>query len=415
MRLDPCDTHFSTEFDQIRQALNGFTRSRVFHDPQLGLWLITGHDNVRIALTDTRLFITAATLAPIRPLADAAAVWAGIGVPDLFAGGDPALHTRMRALLREVFPNTAGRSGEKWAAMVTARAEQLTTDLAGDRDALVSAAAVRLPLLVILDVLGLPSDAPEDSLIWPDRFDWAATPDNTHVLHSFWAWCRTIVSKRAELPHPGPGAVGDLLRYRDGDNDRLRLDAIAALVFHLTVAGWLTTSRALAHALEHGLADPRRWARLADDDHYLSIHVEESLRHTPAIVGLLRTTSIDVILDQTSIPAGSRCLVLIGSANHDPHVYPDPGRFDPGRARLSQHLTFGAGPHHCLGAALARLQLRTALRTLARRLPHRPLAAGHQRQRVPDAGLLIHAGLPAVAGIPAGCPFGHDPDTGGQP
>ncbi|BEL12826.1 hypothetical protein Q0Z83_110170 [Actinoplanes sichuanensis] len=51
MRLDPCDTHGSTEFDQIRHALDGFTSSRIFHDPELGLWLIAGHDNVRIALT----------------------------------------------------------------------------------------------------------------------------------------------------------------------------------------------------------------------------------------------------------------------------------------------------------------------------------------------------------------------------
>jgi cytochrome P450 len=424
MRLDPCDSHYSTEFDQIRQALNGFARSRIFHDPELGLWLIAGHDNVRIALTNTQLFFTAATLGPVRPLTDAAAVWAGIDVPAPFGGVDKAQHTRIRALLRESFPSTARRASEKWAAAVTARAEQQITDLTGHNPPdLVCALATRLPLLVALDILGLPSDIPDSLTTWASGFvkpgagglSSVATPDTAHALRDFWAWCRTLVTIRAERPEPGSGLIGELLRHRDGDNTRLSLDTIAALALYLTVAGWQVTSRVLRHALEHALADPNRWARLADDDHYLNNHVEESLRHTSTIIGLLRITSTDVTLDQTVIPAGSRCLVLVGSANHDPRVYTSPGRFDPGRAWLSQHLTFGARPHRCLGASLVRLQLCTALRTLARRLPHLRFTESHRPRFPPYATPLIHAGLHTVAGIPTGCPFGNDPDTGEQP
>ncbi|GGN37794.1 hypothetical protein FHR83_005368 [Actinoplanes campanulatus] len=418
MRLDPCDTHGSTEFDQIRHALDGFTSSRIFHDPELGLWLIAGHDNVRIALTEPQLFFTATHLAPIRPLADAAAVWAGLDVPALFGGADPAQHTRIRALLREMFPSTPERAGQKWAATVTAHAEHLTATLTGNPVDLVSGVAACLPLLVILDVLGLPSDT-ADSL--PDWANWlrqptadglaaAASPGREHALRGFLGWCRTVVTARADLGDPGPGLIGELLRHRDGDDTRLNVDTIAALVFHLTVAGWHTTSSALAYAIDHAQADPHRWARLADNDHYLTTHVEESLRHTSALAGLLRVTATDVTLDEITIPAGSRCLLLIGSANHDPRIYPGPHQFDPGRARLSQHLSFGAGPHHCLGAALARLQLRATLRVLARRLPYQRIAASRYRF-APDIRLLSHAGLPAVAV----CPFSHDPATGGQP
>jgi cytochrome P450 len=418
MRLDPCDTHGSTEFDQIRHALDGFTSSRIFRDPELGLWLIAGHDNVRIALTEPQLFITATQLAPIRPLADAAAVWAGLDVPAPFTGTDPAQHTRIRALLREMFPSTPERAGQKWAATVTAHAEHLTATLTGTPVDLIRGVAARLPLLVILDVLGLPSDTPDSLSDWTnwlrqptaDGPAAAASPDRAHALRAMWRWYQTVVTARAALGKPGPGLIGELLRHRDGDNTRLNLDTIAALAFHLTVAGWHTTSSALAHAIDHAQADPHRWARIADDDHYLTTHVEESLRHTPALAGLLRVTTTDVTLDETTIPDGSRCLLLIGSANHDPRTYPGPHRFDPARARLSQHLSFGAGPHHCLGAALARLQLRTTLRVLARRLPYQRLAASHHRL-APDTRLLSHAGLAAVTV----CPISHDPTTGGQP
>jgi cytochrome P450 len=88
--------------------------------------------------------------------------------------------------------------------------------------------------------------------------------------------------------------------------------------------------------------------------------------------------------------------------------------FDPGRARVGQHLGFGAGPHYCIGAALARLELTAALRTLARRLPHLRLADGYQRRFKPSAAVRQHVALPATTRLAGRCPVAHSLPPGDQ-
>jgi cytochrome P450 len=204
------------------------------------------------------------------------------------------------------------------------------------------------------------------------------------------------------------GVIGDLLTYRGGDDSRLAAEQVASLVFDLIIAGWETTAAALGHCLENALTAPDRWARLATDDHYLSTYVEETLRHSPAVDGWLRVTTRDVELDGVTIPEGARCLLLIGTAHRDPRVYDDPDTFDPDRARLGQHLAFGAGPHHCIGLGLARLELTTALRVLAAKLPDLRLAPDYARRFKPSALLRIHTTMPAIT-TGGQCPVGHSP------
>ncbi|WIM99980.1 cytochrome P450 [Actinoplanes oblitus] len=428
MKLDPfgtIDSTYSNNPAATWKKLLGFGGSQVFHDPELGLWLIAGYDNVRSALTDSRRFSNAATLAPIRPLSDATAeALAGFDAPDVLVSADAPQHTLIRATLRALFPNTSARAEHAWAALIAARVDQLVDDLAGqDNTDLMRTVAARLPLLVILDILGIAADDLHTIPGWADGFldlVWGDLgPDAqlaaAHGFVDFWHLCRSTVTTRASQPDPGPGLIGDLLRHQRGNDARLSMDKIAALVLNLTVAGWESTTGALGHALEHGLTDPHRWAQLADDEHYLATHVEESLRHSPAVDGWPRITTTEVTLDGTVIPAGSRCLLLIGSANHDPRVYGTPDRFDPGRAWLSQHLSFGAGPHYCIGAALARLEITTTLRTLARRFPHLRLADDYQRRFRPNVAARTHQSLPATTGTATRCPYGHDTSSGTRP
>ncbi|WP_436528226.1 cytochrome P450 [Actinoplanes sp. HUAS TT8] len=427
MRLDPFGTTYSTYSTapaETWKKLLGFGASQIFHDPDLDLWLIAGHDNVRTTLTDSRMYSNAATLTPILPLTDAAAViLTGLDAAGVLVSADAPQHTRIRTTLRAVFPTTTASAEHTWGHLVATHVDQLADALAGhDSVDLMHTIAAQLPLLVILDILGVPTDDHDQIAGWAAGFAdlvWGDLEPHAQVtaaqgLVDFWHFCRDFVATRAGHPDPGPGLIGDLLRHHDGEA-RLSLDEIAALVLNLTIAGWKTTTGALGHALEHGLTDPHRWSQLADDEHYLNTHVEESLRHSPAIDGWLRITTNEITLDGTTIPAGARCLLLIGSANHDPRVYGTPDRFDPGRAWLSQHLAFGAGPHHCIGAALARLELTTTLRTLARRFPHLRLVDGYQRRFQPNAALRTHLTLPATTGAAARCPFAHHTSTGAQP
>ncbi|WP_199514274.1 cytochrome P450 [Nucisporomicrobium flavum] len=420
MRLDPFSEPYNRDPAATWRRMLA-TAAPVSYDPELGIWLIAGHDNVRTVLSDTTNFSNATTLAPVTPVSAAAdAVLAALDAPPVAVTADRPHHLRTRAILRALFPTTAVRAQQQWGALVQTRVDHLATDLEQQSTADLMHFAVHLPLSVILDVLGMPITDATDVRAWTDDFArlvWGnPTPHAqfayAHSSVALWRYCADAVTARAESGDYGCGLIGDLLRYRNHDDANLTVAEVAALALNIVGAGWQTTAGALGHALDQALTDPDRWARLADDEHSLSLHVEETLRHSPPIDGWLRQSTTEVTLDGVTIPAGSRCLVLIGAANHDPAVYDQPYVFDPLRTRAGQHLAFGAGPHYCIGAALARLELATALRTLARRMPNLSLAAGYQRQFRPSVALRQHTSLPVRRRDARRCPVA---GTAGRP
>jgi cytochrome P450 len=423
MRFDPAHAYSHVPASLWRHLLD--SGDRVSYEPELHLWVIAGHDLARTVLADTRRFSSAVALTPTVALnADAAATLDRLDVPSLAVTTDPPRHADVRAPLAAVFATSADRAEQQWGELVRRRADQLADHLAQHLTAtpwpdvdLVELVSSRLPLLVMLDVLGIPADDYARIAAWADNFAallWGRLDDDEQIsaangLLALWDFCRDLVELRADvdLHAQRDGLIADLLRYRNGDDHRLTLPETAAQILTLLLSGWESTAAALAQALEHALSDRGRWARLAVDDHYAVLHTEETLRHSPAVDGVHRVTTTDIDLDGTVIPAGSRCLVLIGSANHDHQIFEQPEAFQPDRARLSQHLSFGTATHSCLGAALARLQITAALSTLARRLPDLMLAPGYTRRYRPSTSLRQHTALPATLG-PATCPVAHE-------
>lgn len=425
MRLEPFgDTYTLDPAATWSHLLDG--GQHVTYDAELDMWVIAGHALARTVLTDTGRFSSTATTTPVTALhRDAAAALRRLSMPRVAFTSDPPLHARSRAALRTVFAHTFVRADDRWGDIVRRRATELADHLAHQLTAtpwpdvdLIELFCSRYPLYVILDVLGIPAGDAVTITAWADNLAallWGQLDDDEQVsaangLLALWDHCRDLVAVRASI-HPDwqpAGLIGDLLRYRDGDDHRLTLAEVTAHVLTVLVAGWESTAAALGHALEFALTDRDRWARLAVDEHYSSIHVEETLRHSPAIDGWHRITTTDVDLDGIIIPAGSRCLILIGAANHDPAIFDHPGRFQPGRSRLAQHLSFGAGAHSCIGAALARLELTTALSTVARRLPTLSLAPGYRRRFEPSISLRQHTALPVTL-APDTCPVPHCP------
>jgi cytochrome P450 len=405
---------------------------RVHYAEDLNLWLIVHHADVRNALSDAATFTNSLTLAPVYDMCpEAWEIVAKIDAPPTTAAADHPTHPRTRAALRDAFANTAARAREWYGPYVDRRVNDLVDRIAarpGDTIDLAADLAAPLPLQVIADILAVPEQDIPQIKQWSDgqiALVWGNPDPEEQVrlaqgLLDFWRYCQLLVSSVHRDGGWRPGGVTDgaddfisrVLRWRRGDDDRLTLDEAASLAFNLLVAGHETTSGLVNHCLDHVLTAPTRWEVIAHYPEVAAQYVEETLRFGPPIDGWLRATSRPVTIGDTTIPAGARCLLLLGAAGHDPAVYPDPDRFDPDRFGRERdqgvgHLAFGHGPHFCIGAALARLEAQTALTRLAEQLPGLRLADGYQRTFRPNVAFRAHTTLPAV--VPTSIP---QPATG---
>ncbi|MEU6076912.1 cytochrome P450 [Micromonospora sp. NPDC047074] len=407
MRLDPFVGAYLTDPAQVWRRLLA-DPERVHHDPDLGLWLISRHADVRRALGDTEAFGNALTLAPIYDVCpDAMGILAQLDAPPTTAAADPPVHPRTRRALRATFANTAERVEHRYGAIVQRRVDELVSRLvahSGGRADLVGAFTAELPLLVLLDILGVPKGDIGRVRAWGDgqialiwgRPDPAEQVRLARGLLEFWHYCQRLVRARLDGARRGEDYVSQLLAYRDGDDGVLTTAEVSSIVFNLLVAGHETTAGLLAHALDQALSSPGRWRELGEDPRRIPAFLTEALRFAPAIDGWLRVTRRSVTMGGVTVPAGARCLLLIGAANRDPAVFACPEQFDPHRPDADAHLSFGYGPHFCIGAALARLEARVALTRLAQAIPGLRLAAGHHRSYKVNAAFRAHRSLPVV-------------------
>lgn len=383
----------------------------VHYAEDLGMWLISRHEHVRQAFGDAESFGNALTLAPVYEMCpEALALVMRLDVPPTTAAADSPVHTRTRQALRATFANTGPRVAAQYGPIVRRRVDQLVAKLAGRRGEVVDLIpefTALLPLLVVVDILGVPdrdvarirrwADG-QIALIWgqPDPVEQVRLAQG---LLDFWHYCQDLVARRAGGELTGEDFISRALRYRDGDDSVLTAAEVASMAFNLLVAGHETTAGLLAHGLEQALSVPGRWKRMADEPESVPSFLEEALRFGPAIDGWLRVTLRPVTVGGVTIPAGARCLLVIGAANRDPAMFTGPDRFDPDRTDAKDHLSFGYGPHFCIGAALARLEARIALGRLAETIPGLRLAPGHASVYKPNVAFRAHQAMPVIVDI----------------
>ncbi|WP_176737224.1 cytochrome P450 [Micromonospora citrea] len=410
MRLDPfAGAYLSDPAHVWRRLLD--ESGGVRHDDELGLWLITRHADVRRALGDVATFGNALTLAPVYDVCpEAMGIVARIDAPPTTAAADPPVHPRTRRALRATFANTPERVEHRYGAIVRRRVDELVSRLvarAGGRADLVAEFTTELPLLVVLDILGVPAEDVGRVRAWADgqiALIWGRPEPAEQVrlargLLEFWRYCQDLVAARLDGGRYGDDYVGQLLAHRDGDDEVLTVAEVSSIVFNLLVAGHETTAGLLAHALDQALSCPDRWREIGADPQCVPAFLTETLRFAPAIDGWLRVTRRPVTLGGVTVPAGARCLLLIGAANRDPAVFARPEQFDPRRPDADGHVSFGHGPHFCIGAALARLEAQVALTRLAEAIPGLRLAAGHRRSYKANVAFRAHRSLPVVVDV----------------
>ena len=247
--------------------------------------------------------------------------------------------------------------------------------------------AYRLPITVIATFLGIPrSDVGlfrdrtqriDDYLDLggkaPERL--MAANQAAEELNDYYA--RMIADRRLR---PRDDLVGSLVHALDSGTAGIDEQELIDNLLVLVNASFVTTMNLLTNGLEQLLAQPPLIDVLRDDPGLASDCVEEILRHQSSVQLISRKASTDLELAGVPIAAGSLVLILPGAANRDPAKHPDADTFDPGREDL-QHLSFGAGPFYCVGAALARMEGRAAFGQLFQRFPGLRLAGEPVRSR----------------------------------
>ncbi|MEV5738620.1 cytochrome P450 [Microbispora rosea] len=289
--------------------------------------------------------------------------------PAALINQDPPEHTRYRRILQSTF---TPRHIERWRPRAAAIAAELL-DAAGEEFDVVADFALPLPARVICEVLGVPMDRFEQFRGWTEMFlssSELSAEARAEGFAAFMAYARDLIAEHRT--RPGDDLIDLLIAARDGE-DALSEDELTHMVFTLIMAGHETTASMIIRGAFRLLCHPRQYAELTARPELIEAAVEEILRHEgPGGNGLLRRVTEDVELSAGTVPAGTVVLPNPAAANHDPSVFDDPWRFDIRRfagPTPDPHLAFGHGPHYCLGANLARMELQEAFRALVTRLP----------------------------------------------
>jgi cytochrome P450 len=336
------------------------------------VWLVSRHADVRQVLTDPRL-----GRAPLyAPDAPPATVTPNIlDGPQSMLNIDGTEHQRLRRTVQRAFTPRAIARWKPWVASVV---ESLIDELIdhGSPADIVAAYTRPLPVAVISRLMGLDNLDGKRLAHWSDHA-LSATAYTAEAISTamteFAAFGAEVIAERRAAP--GEDLVSSLLAAAAEDGS-ITEGQLIALVIGLVVAGHETTMTSLGNALVYLLEDGREaWQRLASDEASAAAATEQILRAVPLgdtqehMPGLLRRTVEDVEIGGVVIPAGSVVAADASAANQDPSVYTGDLRTELFSPLAAPMLTFGAGPHHCLGAWLARMELELALHRLARRLP----------------------------------------------
>ncbi|WP_214415323.1 cytochrome P450 [Sphaerisporangium fuscum] len=342
-------------------------------------WLVTRYSDVREVLGDTARFSNR-----VRPPFAPAGVRSGLetesgpaeGRPQpgrpgagMLLGYDPPDHTRLRRMLTGEFTMRRMRRLQPRIEAIVAEHLQAMED-AGPPADLVKSFALPIPSLVICELLGVPyADRDEFQRRSNDRLN-VLLPIETRLQagEESLAYMAGLVAEQRKKP--GDDMIGMLVREH---GDELADDELTGIADLLLLAGHETTSNMLGLGTLLLLQNPRELAMVRDGDQ-VEEAVEELLRYLSIVHTVLpRVAKEDVVLSGQLIKAGEVILCSLPSANRDPALGDDLDRFDLGRD-AGPHIAFGHGIHHCLGAPLARMEMRTAFPALLRRFPGLRLA-----------------------------------------
>lgn len=362
--FDPSDPAFLADPYPVYAKLR--RESPVGYLPEAGVWVVTRYDDVCAVMRDPAVFSSKAGMAPhegVSGILPGTGIGYRIGAPGvrvLIATDPPEHHAFRRAVAGAFSPAAVDRLAPAVERIVRAHLDPLL-ERDGPAD-FFAELAEPVPALVLAELLGVPPELRDE----------------------FGHWSATITSDLAQsrAPARSVGRGIDMFRFFSrrlqscGQSASPLLGALAGAAKHgittqealafcafLLVAGLETTSHLLTNVLDILIRHPQVAERMRADPALIPVVVDEALRYDTSVQALWRGTTREVVLRGQRLAAGSRLLVVFGSANRDERRFPDPDSFRLDR-QPNEHLGFGAGPHRCLGARLAQLEMTTVLRQL---------------------------------------------------
>ncbi|MFF5262865.1 cytochrome P450 [Actinomadura viridis] len=382
----------------VRDPFTAYGRARersplaLLRAPGFGtMWAVTRHEHAREMLGDPRFALGSGSyLRPDVP-EDCLPYMRTMGEMD---GPE---HTRLRRLVSPAFTRRRAEGfRQRMEPIVEGLLDDLEARAGGGPVDLLAHFARPLPIEVICELVGIPGD---------DRPRWreygatvaaGAGPDFAKAIPGIMDGAKAAVARRRE--EPADDLLSDLLRTQAEDGDRLGDDELVTLIWHLVIAGQ-TPVGLISNAVEALLARPDQLAALRGDAGLMPRAVDELTRWCgPALLSVPRFAQEDVRIGGVPVGKGEAVTVAIAAANRDPRAFTDPDRLDVRReAGAAGHLSFGHGPHFCLGASLARAQTEVALAALLRRFPGLASAAAPgEVLRAPDPGAWRLTSLPVT-------------------
>lgn len=374
----------------------------VFYSPEIDHWVVTRYEHVQTMLYDTQIYSSRNAQSPIKAWPKEAVEMfnaENFNLVPYLTNNDPPSHTQVRRFLQNAFtPKRIRWIEPRVRELVNQAIDGFTDDgakMSGTVE-LVEALLYETPARVLFTFLGVPDDDLEKVKRWSEGravLTWGKLPDEEIIqrMPTFIEYLRYCFDKVDELEqryldgNPGEDYTSELVQRLHAENpDGFEKVHVALTLFGLLMAGHETTTNQSGNGIRTLLQHRKSWEELCRDSSLIPNAVEEIIRHESGVISWRRVAKQDVSIEGVTIPKDAQILVMLGAANRDDAHFKDAETFDIHRKNAKQHLSFGHGNHYCLGAPLARLELKIFLEELTRRLPSMRLVEGQHYRYSPN-------------------------------
>jgi cytochrome P450 len=359
----PFDTSPSSDVDPEGLRLLAEAPLARAHMGGQPVWLALGYQAVRQVLSDPR-FSREAAYRPGSPIINLASA-----NPEFLVAMDPPRHTRIRGLVAKAFSlRTVERLEPRIRELVDGLLDEMTAH--GKPADLVRMLAEPLPIMVICELLGVPDADRARIRQWAGKLVATtaySTEEMAAAIEQINAYVAELMAQRQR--DPDAALISALIAVND-QGKHLSESELVSNVHLLLVAGHETTVNQIGNSIAALFQHPEQMTLLRNQPELLPHAVDELLRYAKLTTSSMPRVAVeDTMVGQTLIRAGEAVLPLVAVANRDPEAFPDPHRFDITRTGPAPHVALGHGPHFCLGAPLAKLELQLALGGLLTRFP----------------------------------------------